>query len=81
MQETIWLSEVGDSAIFPNFHSGNSSDNFISLYPGLIYEGKNYGYVSHYQLMKPRIIADLIGAIQARISDTLLETYDPKSAS
>ena len=81
LQETIWIDNIGNSSIFPNFHSGNSSNGFISLYPGLIYEGTDYGFVSHYQLMKPQIVADLINEIQGKKIEKLTETHDSTLAT
>ena len=81
LQETIWLDDIGNSAVFPNFHSGNSSDKFISFYPGLIFEGNDYGFVSHYQLMKPQIVADLIREIHVKESEKFSETRGTNSVS
>lgn len=74
LQETIWIDDIGNSSIFPNFHSGNSSNKFISLFPGLIYEETDYGFVSHFQLMKPQIVADFIAELQGKKSEKFTET-------
>jgi hypothetical protein len=64
VQRILWLDIDEKSLVFANFHENNVSDFFAQIFPNIIRTKNDFGYVSHFVLMKPHIVLKLLLQIE-----------------
>jgi hypothetical protein len=60
VQRILWVDADEKSLVFANFHENHVSDFFAQMFPNIIRTEKDFGYVSHFVLMKPQIVLRLL---------------------
>ena len=60
IQKILWLDEVNRSYVFANFHENDLSDFFIEKFPGILRIEKDFGFVSHFVLVKPQVVLEFL---------------------
>lgn len=64
IQKILWINRLNKSNVFANFHENDISDYFISIFPNILRSTKDYGYISHFVLMKPEIILEIFSKVE-----------------
>jgi len=60
IQKILWLDEENKSNVFANFHENDLSDFFIEKFPNILRVEKDFGFVSHFVLVKPHVVLNFL---------------------
>lgn len=60
IQKILWIDESNRSNVFANFHENDLSDYFIQMFPNILRFEKDFGYVSHFVLVKPKVVLEFL---------------------
>ena len=60
IQKILWLDEENKSNVFANFHENDLSDFFIEKFPDILRVEKDFGFVSHFVLVKPHVVLNFL---------------------
>jgi hypothetical protein len=60
IQRILWIDNDEKSLVFANFHEKNVADFFTQIFPNIIRTENDFGYISHFVLMKPQIVLKLL---------------------
>ena len=60
IQKVLWIDSYNRSNVFANFHENNLSDCFIEIFPDILRVEKDFGFVSHFVLVKPHVILEIL---------------------
>lgn len=64
IQKILWIDNEEKSLVFANFHENNVADFFSQIFPNVIRQENDFGYISHFALMKPAIVLELLAQIE-----------------
>lgn len=71
IQRILWIDGASRSNVFANFHENGLSDGFIKMFPNIVKVEKDFGYVSHFVLVKPQVVLKFL--LQVEQSQALQE--------
>lgn len=60
IQKILWIDSENRSNIFANFHENDLSDFFNEIFPNILRIEKDFGFVSHFVLVKPHIVLEFL---------------------
>ena len=60
IQKILWVDGSNRSNVFANFHENDLSDYFIQMFPNILRVEKDFGYVSHFVLVKPKVVLEFL---------------------
>jgi hypothetical protein len=72
IQRILWLDGASRSNVFANFHENDLSDYFIKMFPNVLRVEKDFGFVSHFVLVKPQVVLEFL--LQVEQSEMLQGT-------
>jgi len=64
IQRILWIDCQNKSNVFANFHENDVSDYFIQKFPNILRSEKDFGYVSHFVLMKPHVVSEFLTKVE-----------------
>ena len=59
-QKILWIDADNRSNVFANFHENDLSDFFIEMFPNILRVEKDFGFVSHFVLVKPHVVHEFL---------------------
>jgi hypothetical protein len=60
IQRILWIDGASRSNVFANFHENDLSDYFIKMFPNVLRVEKDFGFVSHFVLVKPQVVLEFL---------------------
>ena len=64
IQKILWVDGSNRSNVFANFHENDLSDYFIQMFPNILRVEKDFGYVSHFVLVKPKVVLEFLFQVE-----------------